>query len=87
MTRLLRIREVLQLTGLSRSTAYSLMARGLCPRPVKISVRASAWREDEVQRWVDARTSSFPGIPVPAPVGGATRTPRPKVALTTTINR
>lgn len=53
-TRLLRISEVLEVTGLRRSTLYSQIRRGEFPAPVKIGPRASAWRLDEVQDWIES---------------------------------
>jgi prophage regulatory protein len=73
MTRLLRLREVLQTTGLTRSTMYSLAARGLFPRPYKISARASAWRESELRQWAEGLQQN-----TVAPTGHATCRPRRK---------
>jgi prophage regulatory protein len=58
MARLLRIREVLHLTGLTRSTMYSYIPRGLFPAQIKIGLKASAWRLDEVEAWIEARTKA-----------------------------
>ncbi len=55
MTRLMRLPEVLQYTGLPRSTVYAMMRKGF-PKPVKLSERSSAWRSDEIQAWIEART-------------------------------
>ena len=54
-TRLLRMPEVSRLTGLSRTSVYRLIAKGQFPRPKKLTEHASAWREDEVQDWIDSR--------------------------------
>lgn len=55
--RLLRIKDVMQRTGLSRPTLYRKMhepkeAGGGFPRPVKLGQRVSAWPEYEVQAWI-----------------------------------
>ena len=60
--KLLRLPAVLELTGLGRSTLYVLMRRGEFPSPVRISVRAVAWRQFEVVDWINSRTQS-PGQP------------------------
>jgi prophage regulatory protein len=73
MARLLRIREVLHLTGLTRSTMYSYISRGLFPAPVKIGLKASAWHEGGVQRWINERSSSFQSIPVAASIRDTAR--------------
>ena len=49
--RLLRRREVEQLTGLKRSTIYELVAAGDYPKPVPISAQAVAWGESEITNW------------------------------------
>jgi len=50
--RILRIKTVLQRTGLSRSTMYRKMHDGTFPPAVKISTRCAGWRESEVQAWM-----------------------------------
>ena len=52
---LLKLDEVLALTGLSKSTLYRLVERGEFPRPVKLSPRVARWRAEEVEGWVNAR--------------------------------
>ncbi len=54
MTRLLRISEVVKTTGMGRSTVYRLVKENKFPRPVRLGARSSAWREDEVQAWMDS---------------------------------
>lgn len=56
--RIIRLKVVLDRTGLSRSTLYRKMAEGSFPRQLKISVRSSGWRESEVERWI-ADPASF----------------------------
>ncbi len=51
----LRRRAVEETTGLSRSTIYDLMSRGLFPRPVKLTRKAVGWPESDVTRWLDER--------------------------------
>jgi len=50
--RLIRLREVLRLTALSRSALYRLLAEGCFPRPVELTERSRAWVEHEVHDWV-----------------------------------
>lgn len=51
--RLLRRPEVQQLTGKSCSGIYKDMENSLFPRPVRIGARAVAWRESDIQKWID----------------------------------
>ncbi len=53
--RLLRLPEVLRMTGLSRSTLYRLIGEGRFPAPVRIGPRAVAWRERDVLEWQETR--------------------------------
>ena len=53
--RILRIAEVLVLTGLSRATLYRLIESGDFPQPVRLGGRKSrgvGWRLSEVQEWI-----------------------------------
>jgi prophage regulatory protein len=50
-----RLREVLSMTALSRSTIYREISLGNFPKPVPIGRRAVAWVFDEVESWCHAR--------------------------------
>jgi len=52
---LLRLPEVIRLSGYSRSMLYALISQGLYPKPVKISERAVAWISYEVAAINQAR--------------------------------
>ena len=56
--RLLRLPQVLERTGLSRSMVYLLESQGRFPGRVKVGARAVAWPEDEVERWIDAKKAN-----------------------------
>lgn len=51
----MRLRSVLRVTGLSRSTIYRLIADRQFPRPVQLGRRAVAWRTAEVAAWSEHR--------------------------------
>jgi prophage regulatory protein len=51
----LRLPTVIERTGLSRSSIYRLVQLGRFPAPVKLSERASAWRESDVVAWLESR--------------------------------
>lgn len=55
--RLIRLKEVLHLTGLARSSIYKLIASGEFPDSVNLGDRSVAWVESEVQEWVLAKIS------------------------------
>ena len=51
-TRLIRLNEVLVMTGLSRSGMYRSIEKQQFPSQVPIGDRAVAWVESEVQMWI-----------------------------------
>jgi prophage regulatory protein len=53
--RLLRLNEVKQRTGLSKSSIYNQIADGTFPEPVPIGPRAVAWVEAEIEEWIGNR--------------------------------
>jgi len=56
--RIFRRPVVEQVTGLSRSTLYAMMADGAFPKPVKLGKRAVGWREEDVSEWLESREKS-----------------------------
>lgn len=56
--RLLRLVDVEQRTGLRKSTLYSLMQAGDLPPSVRLSSRAVAWHEADIDRWILERVRS-----------------------------
>jgi prophage regulatory protein len=53
---LLRLPTVMKITGLARSTIYKLMDQREFPQQVKLSRRAVAWPQAEIQTWVETRS-------------------------------
>ncbi len=54
----LRIQELKQVIGLSKSTIYSKIELGEFPKQIKLSNRAVGWCSDEVQAWIDELKNS-----------------------------
>jgi prophage regulatory protein len=52
---LLRRPKVEARTGLSRSTIYDWMKRGDFPQPVKLGTRIVAWRQSDIEEWLQNR--------------------------------
>ena len=48
--RILRLRTVIDRTGLSRSTIYRKIGEGTFPQQLRISVHGAEWSEAEVER-------------------------------------
>ncbi|NAW59462.1 MULTISPECIES: AlpA family transcriptional regulator [Vibrio] len=56
--RFLRLKEVMSLTGLGRSTIYKFMADETdFPKSVPLGGRAVAWVESEIEEWMELRLS------------------------------
>ena len=53
--RIIRLKEVMDCTGLGRSTIYKYMGEGSFPQRVTLGDRAVGWVESEVMSWVMAR--------------------------------
>ena len=57
-SRLLRLPEVLKISGLCRATIYEYMKKGLWPKAVHVGFRSVAWPENEVFSINEARIAS-----------------------------
>ncbi|HDY8079002.1 TPA: AlpA family transcriptional regulator [Vibrio vulnificus] len=56
--RFLRLKEVMSLTGLGRSTIYKFMVDETdFPKSVPLGGRAVAWVESEIEEWMESRLS------------------------------
>ena len=58
--KILRMRTVLERTGLSRSTVYRKVQDGTFPPKVKLSEHCCGWRESELNRWITDPPSYTP---------------------------
>jgi prophage regulatory protein len=56
--KILRLKAVLERTGLTRSMAYALAKEGKFPHPVPLGARAVGWLESEVDQWIAERVSA-----------------------------
>lgn len=54
MQRLIRLKEVMNLTGLSRSGIYKYISEERFPPSVELGGRAVAWVESEVHSWIES---------------------------------
>jgi prophage regulatory protein len=56
--RILRLAQVLQVTGLGKTTVYQLQSQGSFPMRVKITNHCVGWVEQDVQAWLERRVRS-----------------------------
>ena len=80
--RLLRIADVCFLTGLGRSTVYAKVKERQFPQPVKLHGTSVAWKESEVDAWINERPSADAPDPAPA-AGPAVTTPAKRASQRT----
>jgi len=52
MDAILRLPQVIQKTGLCRSSIYASIAKGNFPKQLKLTKRTSGWLESEVNDWI-----------------------------------
>ncbi|VVP58713.1 hypothetical protein PS870_05919 [Pseudomonas fluorescens] len=53
--RIIRLKDVIDATGLARSTIYKYIADSTFPKPVSLGERCVGWVEGEVHDWILAR--------------------------------
>jgi prophage regulatory protein len=56
--KLLRLPQVMEMTGLRKTKIYELHAEGAFPQRVKITGHSVGWVEAEVQAWLARRVMS-----------------------------
>ena len=54
---LLRIKSVISITGLSRSSIYAMQANGTFPASISIGPRAIAWSSTDIDEWIKSRVT------------------------------
>jgi prophage regulatory protein len=53
--KVLRLHQVMNTTGLARSTVYKYINEGTFPKPLSLGERCVGWLESEVHDWLLAR--------------------------------
>ncbi len=53
LQKILRLSEIKNVTGLSRSTIYLRISEQRFPKPINLGGRAVGWLEDEIEAWID----------------------------------
>jgi prophage regulatory protein len=59
--KLLRLPQVKQTTGLSKSTIYARIAEGTCPKQIPLGPRLVVWVESDIQNWIAEQVSAARG--------------------------
>lgn len=50
--RLIKLKTVMDKTGMAKSTIYKYMEAGEFPENVKLTTRSVAWVESEIEEWI-----------------------------------
>ncbi|MDH0302078.1 MULTISPECIES: AlpA family transcriptional regulator [unclassified Pseudomonas] len=50
--RLLRLSDVIRITGTGCNTVYARIKEGTLPKQVKIGPKSVAWRQSEINQWM-----------------------------------
>jgi len=53
--RILRLKEVIHLTGLSKSTIYDRMQTGDFPKAVPLGGRIVGWSDSDINGWIQSK--------------------------------
>ncbi len=53
--KILRLRQVKEITGISRSSIYLRMKEGTFPQSVSLGPRAIGWSSNSIDQWVNDR--------------------------------
>lgn len=56
-----KLPKVVEKTTLSEPSIYRLMKQGVFPKPIKIGLRAVAWKSSEVEAFITSRARSNAG--------------------------
>jgi prophage regulatory protein len=62
--RILRLAQVIDMTGLGKTKIYELQAQGRFPMSVRITAHSVGWVEEEVQAWLSRRVAARPSVPL-----------------------
>ena len=58
MDRIMRTPEVVEITGLSKTTIWRRVRSGDFPAPLRLgslATRSVGWKEEEIEKWIESR--------------------------------
>lgn len=56
--RILRLKDVIETTGLARSTIYKYADSGTFPKPISLGGRSVGWLDSEVHEWIKEKVEN-----------------------------
>lgn len=57
--KMIRLKDVIDKTGLSRSTIYRLVNQGDIPQPIKLTEKTSVWILSEVDEFLERKVKEY----------------------------
>ncbi|MFZ1389624.1 MAG: AlpA family phage regulatory protein [Thiolinea sp.] len=58
MDKLLKMREVIEMTSLSRSEIYRRLDKGTFPKPCNLGDNCKRWKQSDIQQWIGQQVSN-----------------------------
>jgi prophage regulatory protein len=55
MKKFIRIKDLIDTTGLSKSSIYQFISDGEFPSQIKLGARSVAWDSEEINEWMNER--------------------------------
>ena len=52
MVKFLRIKDVMDKTGIAKSTIWLWVKEGKFPKPIKLSPRITVWENEKIDEWM-----------------------------------
>lgn len=53
--RIMRLKEVVEKTGLAKSTIYNQISQGSFPKQIELGARSVGWVDNEIEEWLLAK--------------------------------
>ena len=53
-----RVKSLVRLLGISRTTIWRLVKGGDFPKPISLGKRAKGWRREDIDEWVRSREAA-----------------------------
>lgn len=58
MNKVLRLKDVINTTGLSRSSIYLLMRDDKFPHNILLGARSVGWTQQSIEQWIEGRITA-----------------------------
>ena len=55
--RIMRLKEVIEKTGLAKTTIYNLISQGEFPKQIELGARSVGWIDTEIDEWLEVKVA------------------------------